>query len=131
MATASTRSTSESRARTTLCASTSEPEGPMHTDLVRKYAAQVPRYTSYPTAPHFRPNIGNVQYVCWLAALPEAVRLSLYVHIPAIACAGTAVVTRRPLSAMRPLLATCVRLKARSPALARFSPDRTLWRTSI
>src|SRR5262252_4573895 len=54
----------------------------MHTDLVRKYAAQVPRYTSYPTAPHFRPNIGDVQYVCWLAVLPEAVRLSLYVHIP-------------------------------------------------
>src|SRR5262245_48226587 len=56
--------------------------GPILTDLVSKYAARVPRYTSYPTALHFRPNVGDVQYVCWLAALPEAVRLSLYVHIP-------------------------------------------------
>ena len=54
----------------------------MHADLARTYAAQVPRYTSYPTALQFRPNIGDVQYVCWLAALPDAVRLSLYVHIP-------------------------------------------------
>src|SRR5690242_17777050 len=54
----------------------------MHADLVRKYAAPVPRYTSYPTAPHFLPNVGDVQYVSWLAALPEAARLSLYVHIP-------------------------------------------------
>ena len=54
----------------------------MQADLARKYAAPVARYTSYPTAPHFRPNIGDVQYVCSLAALPEAVRLSLYVHIP-------------------------------------------------
>lgn len=65
------------------CSSTSEmPGGPLQADLARKYAAQVPRYTSYPTAPHFRPNIGDVQYVCWLAALPEAVRLSVYLHIP-------------------------------------------------
>lgn len=54
----------------------------MHADLVRKYAGPVPRYTSYPTAPHFSPNVGDVQYVSWLAALPDGARLSLYVHIP-------------------------------------------------
>src|SRR5262245_41482623 len=54
----------------------------MHADLVKTYAGRVPRYTSYPTAPHFQTNVGDVQYIGWLAALPEAVRLSLYVHIP-------------------------------------------------
>ena len=54
----------------------------MRADLIRKYAAPVPRYTSYPTAPHFSPNVGDVQYVAWLAALPEGAALSLYVHIP-------------------------------------------------
>lgn len=54
----------------------------MHAALVRKYAGPVPRYTSYPTAPHFSPNVGDVQYVSWLAALPAGARLSLYVHIP-------------------------------------------------
>jgi oxygen-independent coproporphyrinogen-3 oxidase len=54
----------------------------MHADLVRKYAAPVPRYTSYPTAPHFSASVGDVQYVCWLADLPANATLSLYVHIP-------------------------------------------------
>ncbi len=54
----------------------------MRAELVRKYAAPVPRYTSYPTAPHFSPRIGDVQYVSWLGSLPDRARLSLYVHIP-------------------------------------------------
>lgn len=54
----------------------------MRADLVRKYAAPVPRYTSYPTAPHFSPKVGDLQYVSWLAALPNEATLSLYVHIP-------------------------------------------------
>src|SRR5581483_7640481 len=51
-------------------------------DIVRRHAAPVPRYTSYPTAPHFSPRIGELHYVSWLAELPEGSRVSLYVHIP-------------------------------------------------
>jgi oxygen-independent coproporphyrinogen-3 oxidase len=54
----------------------------MDEDLVRRYAAAVPRYTSYPTAPHFHAGIGNETYRRWLGALEADERLSLYVHIP-------------------------------------------------
>lgn len=50
--------------------------------LAEKYAKPVPRYTSYPTAPHFHAGIGNREYGAWLSALPEGARLSLYIHIP-------------------------------------------------
>src|SRR5262249_22135102 len=43
---------------------------------------KVPRYTSYPTAPHFTAAIGPDTYAQWLAALPEAATLSLYIHVP-------------------------------------------------
>lgn len=42
----------------------------------------VPRYTSYPTAPHFSPQIGAERYADWLAALPADATLSLYLHVP-------------------------------------------------
>jgi oxygen-independent coproporphyrinogen-3 oxidase len=42
----------------------------------------VPRYTSYPTAPHFTPEIGPDRYSSWLAALPSQATLSLYLHVP-------------------------------------------------
>ncbi|HKY87634.1 MAG TPA: radical SAM protein, partial [Pseudorhodoplanes sp.] len=42
----------------------------------------VPRYTSYPTAPHFSAAIGPKTYTEWLAALPAAATLSLYLHVP-------------------------------------------------
>jgi oxygen-independent coproporphyrinogen-3 oxidase len=41
-----------------------------------------PRYTSYPTAPHFSASIGPAAYRDWLAALPGSDRLSLYLHVP-------------------------------------------------
>lgn len=50
--------------------------------LLRRHAKPVPRYTSYPTAPHFHAGIGNADYAKWLEALPPATALSLYVHIP-------------------------------------------------
>ncbi|CAA7625150.1 oxygen-independent coproporphyrinogen III oxidase [Magnetospirillum sp. UT-4] len=53
----------------------------MHQDLSAKYDLRVPRYTSYPTAPHFHPGIGPDQYGKWLAALDPAEELSLYLHI--------------------------------------------------
>jgi oxygen-independent coproporphyrinogen III oxidase len=42
----------------------------------------VPRYTSYPTAPHFSSNVGAETYAAWLAALPAQATLSLYLHVP-------------------------------------------------
>jgi len=50
--------------------------------LIKKYAAPVPRYTSYPTAPNFGEDIGNKDYAEWLGALKQGARLSLYLHIP-------------------------------------------------
>lgn len=54
----------------------------MRPELLKKYAAPVPRYTSYPTAPHFSGAVGPATYGEWLAALADGQRLSLYVHIP-------------------------------------------------
>jgi oxygen-independent coproporphyrinogen-3 oxidase len=42
----------------------------------------IPRYTSYPTAPHFSPAVDAATYAAWLAALPADARLSLYLHVP-------------------------------------------------
>ncbi len=42
----------------------------------------VPRYTSYPTAPHFSAAIGPGEYAQWLGALAPDARLSLYIHVP-------------------------------------------------
>ncbi|MCA0256883.1 MAG: oxygen-independent coproporphyrinogen III oxidase [Proteobacteria bacterium] len=50
--------------------------------LLAKYSGAVPRYTSYPTAPHFHEGIGCDIYAQWLGELTERDTLSLYVHIP-------------------------------------------------
>ena len=42
----------------------------------------VPRYTSYPTAPHFSAAVGPQSYAAWLATLSKAETLSLYLHVP-------------------------------------------------
>ncbi len=42
----------------------------------------VPRYTSYPTAPHFSAAIDAGTYRGWLEALPNDATLSLYLHVP-------------------------------------------------
>ncbi len=42
----------------------------------------VPRYTSYPTAPHFHAGVTPEVAAGWLAALPPDARLSLYLHVP-------------------------------------------------
>lgn len=46
------------------------------------FAARVPRYTSYPTAPHFHAGVDAETYRTWLAALPQDAAVSLYLHIP-------------------------------------------------
>ena len=50
--------------------------------LILKYEGQFPRYTSYPTAPHFSTGINGAIYSQWLAEIPEQDTLSLYIHIP-------------------------------------------------
>jgi oxygen-independent coproporphyrinogen-3 oxidase len=50
--------------------------------LLSKYSAAVPRYTSYPTAPHFHEGVDAATYAGWLRLLNENNRLSLYIHIP-------------------------------------------------
>ncbi len=42
----------------------------------------VPRYTSYPTAPHFSDAVGPETYAHWLGALTPDADLSLYIHVP-------------------------------------------------
>lgn len=54
----------------------------MRPELLRRYAAPVPRYTSYPTAPHFSSAVDQSMYGAWLDSLEDGVPLSLYVHIP-------------------------------------------------
>lgn len=51
-------------------------------DLPRLLAKPVPRYTSYPTAPHFHAGITAETYARWLAELPADAALSLYMHVP-------------------------------------------------
>jgi oxygen-independent coproporphyrinogen-3 oxidase len=42
----------------------------------------VPRYTSYPTAPYFTPAVNAETYATWLKALPARATVSLYLHVP-------------------------------------------------
>ncbi len=46
------------------------------------FDAKVPRYTSYPTAPHFADAVGPAHFADWIAAIPENAAISLYIHIP-------------------------------------------------
>ena len=55
---------------------------PMIQDLIAKYDERIPRYTSYPTAPHFHSGITPEIFAGWLADLPAAEEISLYLHIP-------------------------------------------------
>ena len=52
------------------------------TELTKKYDLMVPRYTSYPTAPHFNDSVKSDLYRQWLEALDTTTPLSLYFHIP-------------------------------------------------
>ncbi|MDP6706976.1 MAG: coproporphyrinogen III oxidase, partial [Alphaproteobacteria bacterium] len=50
--------------------------------ILDSHARNVPRYTSYPTAPHFHDGVDEAVYRQWLAELPADASLSLYVHVP-------------------------------------------------
>lgn len=54
----------------------------MNASLATRYAGSVPRYTSYPTAPHFTDDVDQSVYGSWLATLTADTAVSLYMHIP-------------------------------------------------
>jgi oxygen-independent coproporphyrinogen-3 oxidase len=59
----------------------------MRSDLARSLAQsygqdRLPRYTSYPTAPHFSPAIGEKEYRSWLRSISLQQPASLYLHVP-------------------------------------------------
>jgi len=46
------------------------------------FDARVPRYTSYPTAPHFAEGVSPPVFASWIEAIPEGAAISLYLHVP-------------------------------------------------
>jgi oxygen-independent coproporphyrinogen III oxidase len=79
----------------------------------------VPRYTSYPTAPHFVPAVDAAVYASWLDALPDDATVSLYIHVPYCAelclycgCHTKAIRREEPLEAYADCLAREIRLIA-------------------
>ena len=54
----------------------------MDATTIAAYDRSVPRYTSYPTAPHFHEDIDCGKYAQWLQAITGKERISLYVHVP-------------------------------------------------
>ena len=95
--------------------------------LRRKYDRPVPRYTSYPTAPHFHDGVEAGVYGDWLSQLAPGTPLSLYLHIPYCDslcwfCGCHTKVTRRyePLAAyvetlLREIELVAARLPGRAP----------------
>ncbi len=83
----------------------------------------VPRYTSYPTAPHFSGEVNAEVAEGWLAALDPAARLSLYLHVPY--CSAICTYCGCHTKAVRrsePLDEYTRALKAEIAAVARRSP---------
>ena len=54
----------------------------MNRKYLGRYDGRVPRYTSYPTAPHFQPGVTAETYGDWLSAIGGDDTLSLYFHVP-------------------------------------------------
>ena len=55
----------------------------MNPELLARYdGARVPRYTSYPTAPHFSTAVAGAQVCSWLSGLTDDTPASIYLHVP-------------------------------------------------
>jgi oxygen-independent coproporphyrinogen-3 oxidase len=78
-------------------------------DLLRRYQRPGPRYTSYPTAPHFSPQFTDAMLRTCIQrsnAGPAPKRLSLYVHVPycfspCFYCGCNRIITRDPAKGAR------------------------------
>lgn len=46
------------------------------------FDAKVPRYTSYPTAPHFSNDVGPDRFGDWISDIKPGSAVSLYIHVP-------------------------------------------------
>ncbi|MBS0249523.1 MAG: oxygen-independent coproporphyrinogen III oxidase [Proteobacteria bacterium] len=96
----------------------------MTRELIHRYGGPVPRYTSYPTANHFTPEVTVEDYRAWLSAVPNGEPLSVYVHIPFCqemcwycGCSTKAVHRYEPISDyMKPLMAEFANVAALLPA---------------
>lgn len=61
---------------------TATPQALSRAALIAKYDGRAPRYTSYPTAVQFTPDVTPQVYKGWLGDLPLDQAVSLYLHIP-------------------------------------------------
>src|SRR5690606_41465715 len=50
--------------------------------ITKRLSASLPRYTSYPTAPHFHTGVGASAFRSWLGRVRQGEEISLYVHVP-------------------------------------------------
>jgi oxygen-independent coproporphyrinogen III oxidase len=88
------------------------------------FDAKVPRYTSYPTAPHFSDATGPQDHADWIAAIPPGATISLYIHVPFCrhlcwfcACRTQGTQSEAPVAAyLQTLLAELKILKSQLPA---------------
>jgi oxygen-independent coproporphyrinogen-3 oxidase len=46
------------------------------------FDAKVPRYTSYPTAPHFGTDVKAADFTRWIGLIAPHSQISLYIHVP-------------------------------------------------
>ncbi|MHA6264611.1 oxygen-independent coproporphyrinogen III oxidase [Arenibacterium sp. CAU 1754] len=46
------------------------------------FDTRVPRYTSYPTAPHFNNDVGAAEYRDWISQIEPGRSVSMYIHVP-------------------------------------------------
>ena len=93
-----------------------------HTQLKQLglFDARVPRYTSYPTAPHFAAGVGEGDVVDWLQAIETGASVSVYVHVPFCrnlcwfcACRTQGTTTAAPVAAYVETLKAELQLAAR------------------